>query len=136
MDEIESESARQKRLKTKLTHFLRTNYQNIYFNGDPESGLPGLLNFSFHGLEGETIRLLLLLDDQGIAVSAGSACSSNNKGNNASHVLQAIGRNPFEARGAVRVSMGRFTQENDIARFSKALEKTVASLTTIFSNQT
>jgi len=69
----------------------------------------------------------------GIAVSAGSACSSNDKSHNASHVLQAIGLNPFEARGAIRVSMGRFTTENDLAVFMDTLGQSLTSLTSIFS---
>ena len=97
--------------------------------------LPGHLSFSFHGLEGETIRLLLLLDENGIAVSAGSACSSNDKAHNASHVLQAIGLNPFEARGAIRVSMGRYTTEMDIDIFTDSLGQAVNNLTSIFSEK-
>jgi cysteine desulfurase len=68
----------------------------------------------------------------GIAVSAGSACSSNH-GNNASHVLQAIGLNPFEARGSIRVSLGRFTIEQDIDALMNALNNTVMQLNSIFS---
>jgi len=77
--------------------------------------------------------LLLLLDERGIAVSAGSACSSNDKTNNASHVLQAIGLNPFEARGGIRVSFGRFTTESDIDYCLSALKQSVPELNTIFS---
>jgi len=69
----------------------------------------------------------------GIAVSAGSACSSNDKSNNASHVLQAIGLNPFEARGAIRVSLGRFNTEEEVDIFTDLLDKALKSLTSIFS---
>jgi cysteine desulfurase len=85
-------------------------------------------------LEGETIRLLLLLDELGIAVSAGSACSSNDRSHNASHVLQAIGLNPFEARGAIRVSMGRYTTENDMEELMVAMNSTVMQLNSIFTH--
>lgn len=123
-------------LRNKLTNFLSENFENAYINGCAEDKLPGLLNFSFHGLEGETIRLLLLLDEQGIAVSAGSACSSNDKTHNASHVLQAIGLNQFEARGSIRVSFGRFSNDQDLERFKVALTESINSLTSIFSYKT
>jgi cysteine desulfurase len=87
-------------------------------------------------MEGETIRLLLLLDERGIAVSAGSACSSNDKTNNASHVLQAIGLNQFEARGGIRISFGRFSTEEELEGFKTALLESTDSLTSIFSYKT
>lgn len=121
------------RLRNKLTDFLFEKFENAYINGASENKLPGIVNFSFHGLEGETIRLLLLLDEKGIAVSAGSACSSNDKTHNASHVLQAIGLNQFEARGSIRVSFGRYSTEDDLDRFKDALSESLGSLTSIFS---
>jgi len=118
--------------RNKLVDFLFSNFENAYINGHSEKRLPGHLSFSFHGLEGETIRLLFLLDEMGLAVSAGSACSSNHSGS-ASHVLQAIGLNPFEARGAIRVSFGRFTTEKDVDALTNALKNTVMQLNSIFS---
>jgi cysteine desulfurase len=134
MEEMKRETLRLSQMKRKLVRTLRDQYDSVYFNGDPEHTLPGYLNFSFHGLEGETIRLLLLLDELGFAVSAGSACSSNHKNHSASHVLQAIGRNPLEARGAIRLSMGRSTTEADLEAFTEALRGTVGSLRSIFSS--
>ena len=133
---IKTESNRLLGLREKLTDFLFETFENVYINGAQENKLPGLINFSFHGLEGETIRLLLLLDEKGIAVSAGSACSSNDKTNNASHVLQAIGLNQFEARGGIRVSFGRYSTEEDLERFKIALTESINSLTSIFSYRT
>jgi cysteine desulfurase len=133
---IKTESNKLLRLREKLTDFLFETFENVYINGAQENKLPGLINFSFHGLEGETIRLLLLLDEKGIAVSAGSACSSNDKTNNASHVLQAIGLNQFEARGGIRVSFGRYSTEEDLENFKIALTESINSLTSIFSYKT
>lgn len=133
LHEMNDESARLSILRRKLEKFIFSDYRNAYINGHPDQRLPGHLSFSFHGLEGETIRLLLLLDDMGIAVSAGSACSSNNKSYNASHVLQAIGLNPLEAKGAIRVSMGRFNTENEMNIFTDLLGKALNNLTPIFS---
>jgi cysteine desulfurase len=133
LNEFKNEAERLYLLRKKIENFLFSTYENAYVNGHPDQRLPGHLSFSFHGLEGETIRLLLLLDEMGIAVSAGSACSSNDKSNNASHVLQAIGLNPFEARGGIRVSMGRFTTENEVDIFMDSLRQALLSLTSIYS---
>ncbi|MFA5815701.1 MAG: cysteine desulfurase family protein [Bacteroidales bacterium] len=132
MLEMATETQKVTKFRNKLTDFLFSNYENVYINGHTEKRLPGHLSFSFHGMEGETIRLLFLLDEMGIAVSAGSACSSNH-GGDTSHVLQAIGLNPFEARGAIRVSFGRFTTEKDIDALTNALNSTVMQLNSIFS---
>jgi cysteine desulfurase len=132
IDEMKDETMRMVSYREKLSSWLFDNYENVYINGHQKKRLPGHLNFSFHGQEGETIRLLLLLDEQGIAVSAGSACSSNH-GGGASHVLQAIGLNPFEARGAIRVSMGRYTTEAHLERLFIALKNTVMQMNSIYS---
>jgi len=131
--EMENEAKRLTGLRNKISDYLHKNFNNTYINGHPENRLPGHLSFSFHGLEGETIRLLFMLDELGIAVSAGSACSSNDKTHNASHVLQAIGLNPLEARGAVRLSLGRFNTDEEISIFTRALNQTVHQLNPIFS---
>lgn len=130
--EMYEESKRVAQFRNHLKDFLIENYDNVYIHGHTEKRLPGHLSFSFHGLEGETIRLLFLLDEIGIAVSAGSACSSNH-GGSASHVLKAIGLDPFEARGAIRVSFGRFNTDNDIDALISALKNSVLQLKSIFS---
>ena len=132
MNEMEEETMRLTRLRKKFTNFLFDEFENAYINGHEKQRLPGHVNFSFHGLEGETIRLLLLLDELGIAVSAGSACSSNH-GSNASHVLQAIGLNPFEARGGIRISFGRFNTEDELEYCLHALKQSIPELTGIFT---
>jgi len=132
MNEMEKETVRLTRLRKKFTDFLFDEFENAYINGHEKQRLSGHVNFSFHGLEGETIRLLLLLDELGIAVSAGSACSSNH-GSNASHVLQAIGLNPFEARGGIRISFGRFNTEDELNYCIHALKQSVPELTGIFT---
>ncbi len=133
MAEMAYENKRIQNLRDCLVDFLFSNFEDVYINGDRDQRIGNNLNFGFHGLEGETIRLLLLLDEMGIAVSAGSACSSNDKSNNASHVLQAIGLNPFEARGAVRVSFGRFNTLEEVKAFTEILTEVVGQLNSIFS---
>jgi cysteine desulfurase len=133
INEMRAEHDRIGQLQDYLHNFLYKNYEDYYLNGHRSKRLPHNLNFSFHGLEGEAIRLLLLFDESGIAVSAGSACSSNDKSNNASHVLQAIGLNPFEARGAIRVSFGRYNTVDEVKTFTETIGSVVGQLNSIFS---
>ncbi|MFX1349272.1 MAG: aminotransferase class V-fold PLP-dependent enzyme, partial [Promethearchaeota archaeon] len=79
--------------------------------------LPNNVNLGFRYIEGESI--VLDLDMEGIATSTGSACSS--KSLEPSHVLLAIGLKPEEAHGSLRVSLGRFTTEEDIDYFLQKL---------------
>lgn len=123
------EMSRISMMKAKLISALQSFPGNCYFNGDPERNVPGIINFSLSGWEGEAIRILLLLDEAGISVSAGSACSNNHGEHAGSHVLRAIGRNPVEARGAIRVSTGRFNNMADIDNFIQILEQTIRKLT-------
>ena len=71
-------------------------------NGDKEKRLAGNINFSFEGIEGESI--LILLDQKGISASSGSACTSGAL--DPSHVLLAIGRIHDVAHGSLRLSIG------------------------------
>ena len=134
MNEIETESKRLTILRNKLIAALENKFNGFYVNGSLTQRLPNNLNFAFSGLEGETIRLLLLLDEKGIAVSAGSACSNNDTTKSASHVLQAIGKDQFEARGAIRLGLGRFNTENDFTFFLETLSQELNKLKSIFSH--
>lgn len=122
-----------KDLRDYIAGTLISKYDFAYLNGHPVERLPNIINIAFHGLEGETMRLLLLLDEAGIAVSAGSACSSNNSGSSASHVLQAIGRDPFQARGSVRISLSRLNTKEEADRFFEVLDVVLKQLNPIFS---
>jgi len=133
MNEMKSEFQRISQIRDYLYNFLSKNYEDFYLNGNLIKRVPHNLNFSFHGMEGEAIRLLLLFDECGISVSAGSACSSNDKENNASHVLKAIGLNQFEARGGIRVSFGRFTSMEEVITFTHAIGNVVRQLNSIYS---
>jgi cysteine desulfurase len=86
--------------------------------------LPNTVFFALPGIDGET--LVAKLDRAGFAVASGSACSSANP--EPSHVLMAMGVAPEIARGAVRVSMGRETTENEVSAFLVALGETVFQL--------
>lgn len=93
-------------------------------NGSKEKRLPNNVNVSITGVEGES--LVIGLDQEGIAVSTGSACSSHDL--KPSHVLLAIGLSPKEAHGSLRITLGRFTTEDEIDYFLKVLPKVVKRL--------
>jgi len=96
----------------------------VRLNGHRTESLPHIANFSFAGIEGES--LVMKLDQRGIAASTGSACSSPNL--EPSHVLVAI-RVPLSmAHGSLRVSTGRQTTEDEIDRFLGELPAVVEEL--------
>jgi cysteine desulfurase len=93
-------------------------------NGHLVNSLPHIANFSFAGIEGES--LVMRLDEGGVAASTGSACSSPNL--EPSHVLVAIGVPLSMAHGSLRISTGRDTSDSDIDRLLDALPRAVAGL--------
>jgi len=99
-----------KTLRDKLKEGIKRSVSDIKFNGHPEECLPGTLNVSFEGCEGESI--LLYMDLEGIAASTGSACASGSL--DPSHVLLAMGLGPEVAHGSIRFSFGRENTEEDV----------------------
>src|SRR3989338_2752365 len=93
-------------------------------NGDLKNRAPNNAHFSFYGVEGES--LLLLLDQRGIAVSTGSACSSGSL--EPSHVLMALGLNPLLAHGSLRITLGKFNTKKEIDRLIEVLPGIVEKL--------
>ena len=93
-------------------------------NGDPVKRLPGNVNFSFEGIEGEA--LLLLLDDKGICASSGSACTSGSL--DPSHVLLAIGRIHDVAHGSLRLTINEEISDDDIEYVIRSVEEVVERL--------
>ena len=110
-----SEADRLAKLRDRMWEGMKSRLPDIRLNGHPTERLPGLVNISFEGIEGEA--LMLTLDMRGLAASTGSACSSGQT--SASHVLLAMGIPPQIAQGSIRFSMGR---ENDDESVDYALE--------------
>src|SRR5690606_14511270 len=81
---------------------------DLHVNGDLERGAPHILNLAFPGVDGEALRFAL----REIAVSAGSACMSDNP--EASHVLSAMGLTDAAATSSIRFSFGRTTTPDQI----------------------
>ncbi len=93
-------------------------------NGDAKLRLPGNVNFSFEGIEGEGI--LLLLDQKGISASSGSACTSGAL--DPSHVLLAIGRIHDVAHGSLRLSISEDITKEEADYVISAVKEVVAYL--------
>jgi len=98
--------------------------EESHLNGHPEKRLVNNAHFRFTGIEGES--LLLGLDEQGIATSTGSACSSQKL--QASHVLLAIGLDPVQAHGSLRISLGRENTKEEVTYVSKVIPQIVEKL--------
>lgn len=99
-----------RKLRDYLIYEILKNIPNTKLNGSQEFRLPHNANFSFQGVEGESI--LMLLDQEGIAVSTGSACSSASL--EPSHVLSAMGIPPEIAHASVRFTLGKDTTKEEI----------------------
>ena len=107
---MQEERTRVARLRDKLEQGLLAAIPDCMVNGDPENRLPNTTNIAFKNVEGEAI--LLMLDQLGICASSGSACTSGSL--EPSHVLRAMGV-PFNyAPGSVRLSLSRYTTEEEI----------------------
>lgn len=109
-DRLEEENTRVWALRNRLRDGLLQRIDNITVNGHPTDMLPGTLNVSFPGAEGETI--LLYLDMEGIAVSTGSACATGSL--EPSYVLMEIGAGAERAHGSIRFSLGAYNTEEDV----------------------
>lgn len=93
-------------------------------NGHREKRLPGNINLSFAGVSG--VALLVLLEEEGIFASAGSACSAGNT--SLSHVIKAIEVPKEYAYGTIRFSMGRETTKEEVDRTIDVLKKSIELL--------
>ena len=113
-----------KKIKNRLIQGLNARIEDIYINGPPELSLPNLVSVSVRFIEGEGI--VLMLDEENIAVSTRSACAAGAL--QASHVLLSIGRDFADAQGTLVITYGRDTTEAEIDRFLDVLEEVVQTL--------
>lgn len=118
LDEMAEESISIKLLRDKLQNTLSNSLKDSYVNGHPEQRLPNNLNISFRYVDSDT----LMMSMKEIAVSTGSACSSDSP--ETSHVLNAIGIHEDLKRCTIRFGLSRFTSEEQIDyTISKVIEK-------------
>ncbi|PIQ72909.1 cysteine desulfurase NifS [Candidatus Roizmanbacteria bacterium CG_4_10_14_0_2_um_filter_36_35] len=122
--EGKKENKKIEKLRNILVKGILENIKGTHLNGDPVQRLSNNANISFPSIEGES--LLMELDFEGVEVSTGSACSSRTL--MPSHVLMAMGAKPQIAHGSIRLSIGRFTTEEEIKKAVKIFIKVVNKL--------
>lgn len=113
--EMEAEATRLSKLRDKLeTELMKV--EEVVFNGHPEFRMPHLTNLSFKHVEGEG---LMMTFNENIALSSGSACTSASL--EPSYVLKALGLGDDLAHSSLRMSLGRFTTEEEVDFAIKAI---------------
>ena len=123
-DKMQDEAEFQMSLRDRLIKELKEKIPDVYLNGHPQQRLPNNVNVSIKYIEGESI--LLNLDMLGIAASTGSACTSTSL--EPSHVLLAIGLPHEIAHGSLRLTLGRWTKEEDVSYLLEHLPTVVDKL--------
>jgi cysteine desulfurase len=119
--EMATDNERIRALRDRLLQQL-SGIEEIYVNGDLEHRIPHNLNVSFNFVEGES--LIMAIKD--IAVSSGSACTSASL--EPSYVLRALGRNDELAHSSIRITLGRFTTEEEVDYAANLIKGKVAKL--------
>jgi len=121
-DEMDVEAGRLRALRDRLYQRITARLQDVHLNGHPQERLPHNLNLSFAYVEGEA--LLIALD--GVAVSSGSACTSEKRA--PSHVLKAMGLSDDLAQTSIRFGLGRFNTEQEVDDVSERVAEAVTRL--------
>jgi len=120
-EEMAEENARLLKLRQRFIDGF-SDMEEVYINGSLEQRVPGNLNISFNFVEGES----LMMSMKNLAVSSGSACTSASL--EPSYVLRALGRNDELAHSSLRLSMGRFTTEEEVDLAIKQIRQAVEKL--------
>ncbi len=119
---LEKEQARLWSLRNRLQERLLAAFPDARVNGHPKYRLPNTLSISFPGVPSDA----LLEAVPEVAASAGAACHSDSV--KISHVLEAMGLDPETAKGTIRLSVGRFTREEDVDRAAEIIQRAVKRL--------
>ena len=122
--EMSGEVVRLTYLRDQLIKGLLKRIDHIHLNGHSQTRLPNNVNVSVDFVEGES--MVLNLDLEGICASTGSACSSSSL--EPSHALLATGLSPEQAHGSLRLTLGKWTTEEEISRVLEVLPQIVAKL--------
>ncbi len=121
--EMKREQEKLEKMRDKIIKEI-LKIKGSFLNGHPQKRLPNNINIRFDGIEGEA--LIMRLDLLGIAVSTGSACSVGSL--KPSHVLLAIGLNKNQVNGSLRITLGKWTKEEEINYLLKILPAIVEDL--------
>ena len=119
--QMAEDNAHAARLQKRLLDGLK-DVEQVFINGSLERRVPQNLNMSFNYVEGES----LIMGIKGLAVSSGSACTSASL--EPSYVLRALGRSDELAHSSLRMTIGRFTTEEEIDYAIKTIKENVAKL--------
>jgi cysteine desulfurase len=119
--EMKADIAKARALQQRLLDGLK-DVEQVFINGDLERRVPHNLNMSFNYVEGES----LIMGIKGLAVSSGSACTSASL--EPSYVLRALGRSDELAHSSLRMTIGRFTTEEEIDYAISTIKHNVAKL--------
>ena len=119
--EMDADNAKARRLYQRLVGGLQ-DIEEALLNGHPTQRVPQNINMSFNYVEGES----LMMGIKGLAVSSGSACTSASL--EPSYVLRALGRSDELAHSSLRITIGRFTTEQDIDYAIQTIRENVARL--------
>jgi cysteine desulfurase len=127
LDERTEAAARVGSLRDRFEQQVRARIADVRVNGGRALRAPHISNLSFQGVTSE--QLLMRLDLDGVAVSAGSACASGTI--EPSHVIAALGLPQRWTAGVIRFSFGRTTTQAQVDRTVEVLERAVADLRSI-----
>jgi cysteine desulfurase len=122
--DLDSRYARLKKLKDMFLEELPNYIDEYIINTHEQHCLPNLVSVSIKYIEGESV--LLMLDDDGIAVSTRSACATGSL--RASHVLLSLGLSHADAQGTLVLSFGVDNTEEDVTALLKSLKNVVTTL--------
>ena len=124
VNELSDVRRRIRYLRNYLVERVLKEIPDVRYNGHPGLRLPGNANFSFKGIEATT--LLVLLEEDGIFASAGSACNTGKS--RVSHVIEAIGVPEDYAAGTIRFTLGRENTKEEIDQTIESLKQNVMML--------
>ncbi len=122
IEQMQTEQSRILSLRNLLLKLIQEKVSDLVVNGDLQNRIAGNLNLSFRNVSGDVLVNRL----ENVVVSRGSACNSSK--NQGSHVLKAIGLPDELADSAIRISIGRFTTEEEIIQAAKIISSTVNTI--------
>jgi cysteine desulfurase len=129
-EEMAAEATRLAAWRQQILQRLSESNPQIYLIGHPVKRLPGHLCLGFTGQECDMLKLLMALDEAGVAVSSGSACNSGHTGAT-EKILEAMGFDEQRARGLLRITMGRFNTADEVERFLLVFPQALAAVTAV-----
>ncbi len=123
-EELADEQTRVRTMRDRFEETILATVPESYVNGDRTARLPNTSSLSFAGIQSDAA--LVMLDQQNLCCSAGSACRTGSV--EGSHVLRAMNLGPERLRGSLRFSFGRFNTEADVDKAIAIVPRVIAKL--------